>query len=133
VYFRLSEQHSQAWNNRSHFFAAVSEVMRRILVNHALARKTDKRGGDWLATTLGAVDRAGIATDTPGFDVLDLDRALESLARLDERQAKLVELRYFAGLTLEETAEAMSLSPATVKREWGTARLWLKRELERRA
>jgi RNA polymerase sigma factor (TIGR02999 family) len=127
-YLRLVDQRRVEWRNRAHFFAIASTVMRRILVDHARARLTAKRGGGAVAVSL-----AGAASATPegtdDADLLALHDALEKLAALDPDQARLVELRYFGGLTIEETAEALSVSPATVKREWALTRAWLRREL----
>ena len=106
--------------------AIASQMMRRILVDHARARAAEKRGGDATFVTL---DESLAAGDGASLELIALDDALQRLAAMDERQAKIVELRYFAGLSIEETAEAVALSPATVKREWTMARAWLKREL----
>jgi RNA polymerase sigma factor (TIGR02999 family) len=104
--------------------------MRRILVDHARARRASKRGGGEHALSLGQVEAGAPGAETEKVvDVLDLNDALERLAELDASQARLVELRYFTGLTIEETAEAMEMSPATVKREWAIARAWLRREI----
>lgn len=130
AYLKLIDQHTTDWDQRAQFFSIASEVMRRVLVNHAVAQQTEKRGGKWSQVTVRLLDEMpGEANDTDAA-VIDLDRALTQLATLDPQQARVVELRYFAGLTIEETAAAMDLSTATVKREWGTARLWLKRALE---
>jgi RNA polymerase sigma factor (TIGR02999 family) len=129
VYLKLIEQHSTDWDQRGHFFAIASEAMRRVLVNHAVAQQTEKRGGNWVRLTVGVLDEVVADADDADAVVIDLDRALTQLAALDPQQARVVELRYFGGLTLDETAAAMSLSVATVKREWSTARLWLKRAL----
>jgi RNA polymerase sigma factor (TIGR02999 family) len=128
AYLRLVDQRRVEWRNRAHFFGIAAEVMRRVLVDHARARLADKRGGGATRVSLGA---AGIpAPDDRGdADVLALHDALERLARLDPGQARLVELRYFGGLTIEDTADALGISPATVKREWALARAWLRREL----
>jgi len=127
-YLRLVDQRRVKWRNRAHFFAIASTVMRRVLVDHARARLTAKRGGGAVPVTL-----AGAAPATPEgtdeADLLALHEALSKLAILDADQARLVELRYFGGLTIEDTAEALSISPATVKREWAVARAWLRREL----
>lgn len=130
AYLKLIEQHSTDWTDRTQFFAIASEAMRRVLVNHAAAAHSAKRGGDWSQVTVSLLD--DVPTDASSADaaVLDLDRALTELAKLDPQQARVVELRYFGGLTIEETAAAMDLSIATIKREWSTARLWLKRALE---
>jgi RNA polymerase sigma factor (TIGR02999 family) len=127
-YLRLVDQRRVEWRNRAHFFAIASTVMRRILVDHARARLAAKRGGGVVPITLAGAERGG-PQDTDDVDLLALHEALERLAVLDPDQARLVELRYFGGLTIEETAEALGVSPATVKREWALARAWLRREL----
>jgi RNA polymerase sigma-70 factor, ECF subfamily len=127
-YLRLVDQRRVEWRNRAHFFAIASTVMRRILVDHARARLSAKRGGGVAPITLAGVARAG-DDGTDDVDLLALHEALQRLAVLDPDQSRLVELRYFGGLTIEETAEALSVSPATVKREWALARAWLRREL----
>jgi RNA polymerase sigma factor (TIGR02999 family) len=126
AYLRLT-QGSHDVRDRTHFIALSSRMMRQILVDYARARLTDKRSGG-ARVTLGA-DIAGDAADE--VDVLAVDTALERLARLDEQQARVVELRYFGGLSVAETAEALDISVATVKREWATARLWLHAHMER--
>jgi RNA polymerase sigma factor (TIGR02999 family) len=127
-YLRLVDQRRVAWRNRAHFFAIASTVMRRILVDHARARLTAKRGGGAAPVTLAGV-QDGEAERVAEVDLLALHEALDRLARLDPEQARLVELRYFGGLTIEETAGALGVSAATVKREWAVARAWLRREL----
>ena len=127
-YLRLVDQRRVQWRNRAHFFAIASTVMRRILVDHARARLTAKRGGGAAPVSLAAAEPA-TPEGTDEADLLALHEALEKLAVLDPDQARLVELRYFGGLTIEETAEALAVSPATVKREWALARAWLRREL----
>jgi RNA polymerase sigma factor (TIGR02999 family) len=127
-YLRLVDQRRVEWRNRAHFFAIASTVMRRVLVDHARARLTAKRGGGAAPVSLAGVQPA-TPEGTDEADLLALHDALEKLAALDPDQARLVELRYFGGLTIEETAEALSISPATVKREWALARAWLRREL----
>lgn len=129
AYLRLVGQDRVQWHNRSHFFGVAAQLMRRILVDHARGRDAAKRGGGAQRVTL-AGDQ-GQAQDEDDVDVLALHEALETLASLDPRQARVVELRYFSGLNIEETAEAMDISPATVKREWTIARAWLRRELRR--
>jgi RNA polymerase sigma-70 factor, ECF subfamily len=124
AYLRLVDQNRVEWKNRAHFFGVAAQLMRRILVDHARGRAAAKRGGDFHRITLD--DAHGGESDV---DVLDLHDALEGLARLDPDQARIVELRYFSGLNIEETAEAMEVSAATVKREWAVARAWLRREL----
>lgn len=123
---RLVGQHAIPAADRGQFFAVAARMMRRVLVDHARARHADKRGGGAAMITLAddhhvPVERA--------IDLVRLDDALAALALLDPEQARLVELRYFAGLTIEDTAEALGVSPATVKREWTTAKAWLRREL----
>jgi RNA polymerase sigma-70 factor, ECF subfamily len=131
AFLRLSKEKNQPWKNRTHFLAIAALSMRQILVQRARARHAEKRGGkDAERITLDesvVADRASEATG--GVDVLELDAALEKLAALDPQQAKIVELRYFGGLTVEEAAEALEISPATVKRHWTIARAWLKKEL----
>lgn len=113
--------------NRDHFFAISANLMRQILVNYANARNRKKRGGP--AEDLELDEAIQIATKTRDFDLLALDDALKRLAKIDERQAKIVELRYFGGLTIEETAAVMEISPATIKRDWNMTKAWLYREL----
>jgi RNA polymerase sigma factor (TIGR02999 family) len=126
AYVRLSSQERVAWQNKAHFVAMAATMMRRILVDHALARQAEKRRGEHL--TLSAVDLEAQAA-APSMDVLDLHRALTELGGFDPRAARVVELRYFGGLELEEIAEALSVSLATVKRDWTVARAWLKARL----
>ena len=126
LYLRLVPQQRAAWANRSQFFAVASRLIRRVLVDHARERGAAKRAGDWQRVTL-VEDLAGTAGRD--VDLLALDRALEELAALDPRRARLVELRYFGGLTLDETAAALEVSAATVSREWQLARAWLHRRL----
>ena len=127
-YLRLVDQRRVDWRNRAHFFAIASTVMRRVHVDHARARLTAKRGGGVAPLSLAGAERGG-EHGTDDVDLLALHEALERLAALDPEQARLVELRYFGGMTIEETAEALGVSPATVKREWALARAWLRREL----
>lgn len=128
AYLRLVDQRRVQWRNRSHFFGIAAQAMRRVLVDHARGRLAAKRGGGMKQLTLSGADEAAANADD-GVDVLALHEALERLAQLDPDQARLVELRYFGGLTIEETAEALGVSPATMKREWAVARAWLRREL----
>lgn len=128
VYLRLIDRRRVQWHNRAHFFGFAAQLMRNILVDHARARQTAKRGGDAITVTL---DEAFGPMHTPDLDLIALDDCLNRLQGLDERQSRIVELRFFAGLTVEETAEVMDVSPTTVKREWRTAKLWLFRELSR--
>src|SRR5918992_1070772 len=128
AYLRLIDQRRVEWRNRAHFFGVAAQMMRRILVDHARARHAAKRGGGVKQLTLGDADAAEQDAQQ-GLDLLALHEALERLASLDADQARLVELRYFGGLSIEETAEALDVSPATIKREWAIARAWLRREL----
>jgi RNA polymerase sigma factor (TIGR02999 family) len=125
AYLRLNRQHAVAWKNRGHFFAIASQAMRRILVDHARRRKAAKRGGAHAPSPLDSVELA-VAGE---IDLVELDIALEKLERLDPQEAKVVELRFFAGLTVDEVATALDVSRATVEREWTAARAWLRREL----
>jgi len=129
AYLRLIDQRRVQWRNRAHFFGVAAQLMRRILVDHARGRHAAKRGGGVAQLTLGHGDAAPNASDEQGVDVLVLNEALERLAAIDPDQARVVELRYFGGLTIEDTAEALGVSAATVKREWAVARAWLRREL----
>jgi RNA polymerase sigma factor (TIGR02999 family) len=129
AYLRLVDQRRVQWKNRAHFFGIAAQLMRRILVDHVRARLAEKRGG---ATQLLTLEDVASVHDTPednGVDVLALHDALQRLAAFDPDQARIVELRYFGGLTIQDTAEALGSSPATVKREWAIARAWLRREL----
>ncbi len=127
AYFRLVDQTRVTWKNRSHFLAIASQAMRRILIDHARGRDAEKRGGHAERVTLDLE----IASPEPGaeVDVLALDQALERLKDLDGAQAQIVELRFFGGLTIEETAEVMEVSPSSIKRDFRSARAWLYREL----
>ena len=132
AYLRLSKDKNQPWRNRTHFLAIAALSMRQILVQRARARHAAKRGGeDAQRITLdeSVLAARGAEREGGGVDVLMLDAALEKLAALDPQQAKIVELRYFGGLTVEEAAEALGISPATVKRHWTIARAWLRKEL----
>jgi RNA polymerase sigma factor (TIGR02999 family) len=128
AYMRLVDQHSVSWQNRAHFFGIASQMMRRILVNHALARETAKRGGDAERLPL---DTAIVVDAKREINLIALDDALKELETADARQGRIVELRFFGGLSIEETAEVLKLSPATIKREWSTAKLWLRRQIAR--
>jgi RNA polymerase sigma factor (TIGR02999 family) len=119
---RLIDQRDVQWQTRAHFIAIASQAMRRILIDHARARRRDKRGGEQPRITL--LEHHGIQ-DSPAIDVLALDQALTRLQAIDERQARIVELRYFGGLNVEETAGVLDISPATVKRDWTMAKAWL--------
>jgi RNA polymerase sigma factor (TIGR02999 family) len=131
AYIKLSEQDRVRWQNRSHFLAIASVVMRRILVNYAEARLAGKRGSGAIHVSLDDTlgDAAGVFTDDRAREIVEIDQLLERLAAFDARAARVVECRFFTGLSVEETAETMSLSPGTVKRDWAAARAWLKREL----
>jgi len=127
AYIRLVDQRRIEWRNRAHFFGVAAQMMRRVLVDRARARLATKRGGEFQQVTLG--DEEAGEMGAASLDVLALHDALERLAALDPEQARLVELRYFGGLNIDDTAEALGVSPATVKREWAVARAWLRREL----
>jgi RNA polymerase sigma factor (TIGR02999 family) len=127
AYLRLVDREGVEWQSRAHFFGVAGKAMRSILVDHARARGAVKRGGGVRQLTLGAA--GGATRAEPAVDVLALDEALRRLADLDPEQSRLVELRFFAGLGIEETAKVLGVSPATVKRQWRVARAWLKREL----
>ena len=127
AYLRLVDASRVEWQNRAHFFAVSAQVMRRILVDLARAHHRDKRGGNLARVSLD--EALVIAHETPGPDLIALDDALESLAVFDARKSKVVELRYFGGMNIEDTAEALDVSPATIKREWAVARAWLRRDL----
>jgi len=130
AFVRLSLEKTQPWTSRTHFLAIAALSMRQILVQRARARYAQKRGGHSPKLSLDETWMHGAAVADPeGVDVLALDAALTRLADIDPEQAKLVELRYFGGLTIEETADAMGKSPATIKRRWTLARAWLRREL----
>jgi RNA polymerase sigma factor (TIGR02999 family) len=128
VYMRLVDQRRVQWDNRRQFFAFAATLMRRILVDHAKGRRAVKRGGDVRKVPL---DEALGVSDAPDVDLVALDEALSRLAAIDPRQARIVELRHFAGLGNEEIAEVLDISPTTVKREWKTARLWLYQTMQR--
>lgn len=126
AYLRIAELDRIKWVDRSHFFAVASQAMRRVLVNHAHSRKTQKRGGDRRRVTLGDPPDMG---SVDALTVVALDQALDRLATVDERQVRVVECRFFGSMSIEETASALGISPATVKRDWAMARAWLNREL----
>jgi RNA polymerase sigma-70 factor (ECF subfamily) len=126
AFLRLAREKAPQWKNRTHFLAIAAISMRRLLVERARARGASKRGGRKIQVTLDETLLGG----TQSLDVIALDRALSALAAIDPEQARLVELRFFGGLSVEETAEAMGISPATVKRHWAVARAWLLREIE---
>jgi RNA polymerase sigma factor (TIGR02999 family) len=130
AYLRLVDQRQVQWRDRNHFFALSAELIRRILVDHARSKMAEKRGGDQVKLSL----EEGMDAPVPGdIDLIALDDALELLARTDPQQSRIVELRYFAGLKIEEAAEVLNISPATVKRDWVVAKAFLKREMLRRS
>jgi RNA polymerase sigma factor (TIGR02999 family) len=126
AYLRLVDQRRVRWRNRAHFFAIAARMIRRILVDHARRRQAGKRGGGRVRVTMDE-EWAGLAERD--LDLVALDEALRELAELDPELARLVEMRFFGGLTIEETAAALEISPATVKREWAAARAWLRRRI----
>lgn len=128
AYIRLSAQRSVSWTNRAQFFGVAAQMMRRILVNHAESRHAAKRGGMATRVTL---EESISWTGGRDLDLAELDSALVELSQLDPRQARVVELRFFAGLNIDETADVMEISPATVKREWTMAKAWLHHALTR--
>ncbi len=128
AYIRMVDWKNVSWQNRAHFFAVAAQMMRKILVDHARAKKAEKRGGELQRL---ALDEAVSYPARRDIDLIALDDALSSLEQLDRLQASIVELRFFGGLTIEETAHALKTSPATVKREWTVAKAWLHREISR--
>ena len=126
AYVRLVEGKSVAWQDRAHFLAVAARVMRRILVDHARARVAQKRGGRAVRVSF---DEALVVSDDPSHDFVKLDEAMEALAKFDERKSRVIELRFFGGLTVEETASWTNVSPDTVMRDWRLARVWLQREM----
>ena len=129
AYVKLVDQHSVDWQNRAHFFGVAANLMRRILVDEARHRNRVKRGAGVRPDVLDDLPVAATQGPIDAIDTIALDRALQELEKLDPEQARLVELRFFGGLTLEETATVLDVSPATVKREWAIAKGWLYREL----
>ena len=127
AYLKLVNQRDANFENRLHFFAVAAQIMRRILVDYARRHHASKRGGDLYKLSL---DEALVTSEEKGADLLALDEALERLAAIDQRQSRVVELRVFAGLTLEETAQALNISPSTVRREWSMAKAWLHRQIK---
>jgi RNA polymerase sigma factor (TIGR02999 family) len=125
AYLRLVDGKAVAWNDRAHFLAVSARVMRRILVDHARARRAEKRGNAAKVT----FDEALLVTDEPQQDLLALDDALEALAKFDERKSRVVEMKFFGGLTVEETASVLKVSPDTVMRDWRLAKAWLRGEM----
>jgi RNA polymerase sigma factor (TIGR02999 family) len=125
AYLQLVDQKRVNWQNRAHFFGAAARLMRRILVDHARSHQAAKRGGGYRITLSDAVAVA----QPPDFDLIALDDALDELSSFDQQQSRVVELRYFGGLSIEETAAVLQVSPATVKRDWTTAKAWLRRRI----
>jgi RNA polymerase sigma-70 factor (ECF subfamily) len=125
LYLRLAGIDAVGWQDRAHFFAMAATLMRRVLVDYARQRGRDKRGGGLSVISLDD----NVIAPQRAVDVIALDEALERLAAVDPQQGRVVELRFFAGLSVKETAEALNISPATVKRDWATAKLWLYNEL----
>ncbi len=126
VYLRLSEQDKAAWSDRSQFVLIAARAMRQVLVNHAIHRNAQKRGGGWREI---AMEEAIELFEERSIDLVALDEALAKLQSLDAAQANMVELRFFAGLSMQDTAEALGMSVRTAEREWAMARAWLRREL----
>ena len=126
AYLRLVDANDVAWQDRAHFLAVSARVMRRILVDHARARHYQKRGGGAARVTF---DEGLAITSETGPDVVALDEALKALAKFDDRKSRVVEMRFFGGLTVEETASVLKVSPATVMGDWRLAKAWLKREM----
>jgi RNA polymerase sigma factor (TIGR02999 family) len=125
AYVKLIDQRTTDWKDRLHFFAVASRIIRRILIDHARARLADKRGGDRTLVSLADHDPAAPSSGAPSVDLLALDEALDELARLDEQQARIVELRYFGGCSIEEIAQVLEIGKRTVDRDWQAARAWL--------
>ena len=138
AWLRLGDQHDAHWESRAQFFAIAAQTMRRVLLDHARTRRALKRGGGAVQITLGGAEAGSTArgarvaerTSLDAVDVIALDDALARLAELDPQKARLVDLRYFAGLSIPEAADVLGVSTATVGREWAVARMWLRRELE---
>jgi RNA polymerase sigma factor (TIGR02999 family) len=126
AYLRLIDQKDVRWQNRAHFFGIAAQLMRRILVDHARKRSYQKRGGDTRRVTL---EEGLIVSDERAGDIVALDDALNGLADIDQRKSRIVELRFFAGLSIEETAEVLAVSPGTVMRDWTFAKAWLRRAI----
>jgi RNA polymerase sigma factor (TIGR02999 family) len=130
AFVRLTGHAPPQWQDRAHFFGIAANLMRQILVEYARSRNTSKRGG---AVIKLAIDSVCDPSGRPDLDIVALDDALKDLARIDPQQSRVVELRFFAGLSIEETAQVIGISESTVKRDWNTARFWLFRELDRTA
>jgi RNA polymerase sigma factor (TIGR02999 family) len=130
AYVRMVAQDFPAWQNRAHFFAVAAQLMRQILVDYARSHRAAKRGGSVCRLTLDEAEEQAQPIDV---DVIALDEALKTLAEMDPQQSRVVELKFFAGLSIEDTSEVLGVSSSTVKRDWITARAWLYRELDRSA
>ena len=128
AYLRLIDQRNVHWQNRAHFFSIASRLMRRILVDHARAHQYAKRGG---GTHRVSLDEAAFVSHERASELVALDDALTSLAAIDQRKCQVVELRFFGGMSVEETAAALGVSPITIKRDWSTAKAWLHRAIEK--
>ena len=126
AYLKLIDNREANWHNRAHFLAIASQAMRRVLIDHARSKRRVKRGGLQQKVSLEDVV---IAAEEQSYDLVALDEALDRLAKVDARQSRIVELRFFGGLSVEQTAEVLAISPKTVKRDWAVARAWLHREL----
>lgn len=129
TYLKLVDQRQTNWKNRAHFFGISSKIMRRVLLDHARAKASEKRGGGTI--NLSLEDESVLAQDPQSVDLMALDQALDRLEKIDAQQARIVELKYFSGLTLNETAEVLNVSRTTVANSWNVARAWLYRELTR--
>ena len=129
AWLELNKLNRIQWQNRGHFLAVAAQAMRRILIDYAVARGRQKRGGGQVVVSLDDGDALAIAHDRAD-ELVQLEEALERLQAINERQAKVVECRFFGGMSVEETADALNVSPATVKREWAIARAWLNREMQ---
>ena len=127
VYMKLTAKDHPDWKNRAHFFAVAALVMPRILIDHARRKGTDRRGGDWVRVS---VDQDGLLSPRRATELLAIDQLLGSLSAFDERKSRVVELRFFAGMTIRETAEVMGIAPMTVVREWRLARAWMVSKLK---
>ena len=126
AYLRLVDQRTTTWQNRAHFFGVAAQLMRRILVDHARRHRAEKRGGEW---TKVEFDEALAPSVSRSLDVIALDDALHELAQLNPQHSQIVELRFFGGMTTEEVAEVLDVSPRSVQREWRMARAWLRRQI----
>lgn len=129
AYLKLVEQHSVDWQSRAHFFGIAAQLMRRILIDHARGHSRDKRGGEHQKVSL---DEAFVFAEQRADELIAVDDSLNRLAKIDPRQARVVELRFFGGLSVEEAAEVLGVSPKTVKRDWSVAKAWLYADLKER-